>query len=58
MNQLWVADITYLRLGREFVFLAVVLDVYSRKAIGWALVLIILIIATLQVLLTKTGDEN
>jgi putative transposase len=37
MNQLWVADITYLRLGREFVFLAVVLDVYSRKVVGWAL---------------------
>lgn len=37
MNQLWVADITYLRLRREFVFLAVVLDAFSRKAIGWAL---------------------
>jgi putative transposase len=37
INQLWVADITYLRLGREFVYLAVVLDVFSRKVIGWAL---------------------
>lgn len=37
MDQLWVADITYLRLRREFVFLAVVLDAFSRKAIGWAL---------------------
>jgi len=37
MNQLWVADITYLRLRGEFVFLAVVLDAFSRKAIGWAL---------------------
>ena len=37
INQLWVADITYLRLGREFVFLAVVLDVFSRKVVGWAL---------------------
>lgn len=36
-NQLWVADITYLRLGREFVYLAVVLDVYSRRVVGWAL---------------------
>jgi transposase InsO family protein len=30
-NQLWVADITYIRLVREFVYLAVVLDVFSRK---------------------------
>ena len=37
VNQLWVADITYIRLRVEFVFLAVVLDRYSRKAIGWAL---------------------
>jgi len=37
INQLWVADITYIRLRREFVFLAVVIDRYSRKAIGWAL---------------------
>jgi transposase InsO family protein len=37
INQLWVADITYIRLRTEFVFLAVVLDRFSRKAIGWAL---------------------
>jgi len=37
VNQLWVADITYIRLRSEFVFLAVVIDRYSRKAIGWAL---------------------
>jgi putative transposase len=37
MNQLWVADITYLRLGREFVYLAVLLDVFSRRVVGWAL---------------------
>ena len=36
-NQIWVADITYIRLAREFVYLAVVLDMYSRKVIGWAL---------------------
>ena len=35
-NQLWVADITYLRLLEEFVFLAVILDAFSRRAIGWA----------------------
>lgn len=37
INQLWVADITYVRLLHEFVFLAVVLDVYSRRCIGWAM---------------------
>lgn len=37
INQLWVADITYVRLWREFVFLAVLLDVYSRRCIGWAM---------------------
>ncbi|MDQ2773450.1 MAG: IS3 family transposase [Acidobacteriota bacterium] len=37
INQLWVANITYLRLRREFVYLAVVLDVYSRRMVGWAL---------------------
>jgi transposase InsO family protein len=37
VNQLWVADITYIRLRSEFVYLAVVIDRYSRKAVGWAL---------------------
>jgi transposase InsO family protein len=37
LNQLWVADITYIRLELEFVFLAVILDAYSRRVIGWAL---------------------
>ena len=37
VNQLWRADITYIRLLEEFVFLAVVLDAFSRRAIGWAL---------------------
>lgn len=36
-NQLWVADITYIQLGSEFVYLAVVLDVWSRRVIGWKL---------------------
>ena len=36
INQLWVADITYIQLGREFVYLAVVLDGFSRKVVGWA----------------------
>jgi transposase InsO family protein len=37
INQLWVADITYVRLNREFVYLAVVLDRFSRRVVGWAL---------------------
>ena len=37
LNQLWVAALTYIRLAREFVYLAVVLDAYSRRCIGWAL---------------------
>jgi putative transposase len=37
IDQLWVADITYIRLEIEFVYLAVILDAYSRRAIGWAL---------------------
>lgn len=37
INQLWVADITYVRLQQEFIFLAVILDVYSRRVVGWSL---------------------
>ena len=36
-NQLWVADITYIPTGRGFLFLAVVLDVWSRRIVGWAM---------------------
>ena len=36
LDQLWVADITYVRLLEEFAFLAVVLDAFSRRVIGWA----------------------
>jgi len=36
-NQLWVADITYVRLGEAFVYLAVILDAFSRKVVGWAI---------------------
>jgi hypothetical protein len=36
-NQLWIADITYVRLKAEFVYLAVVLDAFSRKVVGWSL---------------------
>jgi putative transposase len=37
INQLWVADITYIRLREAFVYLAVILDSFSRKVVGWAL---------------------
>lgn len=37
INQLWVADITYIRLRGEFAYLAVVLDAFSRKVVGWEL---------------------
>ena len=37
LDQLWVADITYVRLREEFAYLAVVLDAFSRRLIGWAL---------------------
>ena len=36
-NQLWVADITYVRLAEAFVYLAVILDAWSRRVVGWAL---------------------
>jgi len=37
LDQLWVADITYVRLQREFIYLAVILDVYSRRVVGWSI---------------------
>jgi len=35
INQLWVADITYIQLPKEFIYLAVIIDVISRRCIGW-----------------------
>jgi transposase-like protein len=37
INQLWVADITYIRMSEAFVYLAVVLDAFSRRVVGWAM---------------------
>jgi len=37
LNQVWVSDITYIRLGRQFIYLAVILDAYSRGVRGWHL---------------------
>jgi putative transposase len=36
-DQIWVADITYVHLAKAFAYLAVILDAFSRKAVGWAL---------------------
>ena len=36
-NQLWISDLTYIRLGHEFIYLTVVLDACSRRCLGWAL---------------------
>ena len=36
VNQLWVSDITYVRLQHEFIYVAVILDVYSRRVVGWS----------------------
>ena len=52
INQLWVADITYIRLQTEFVYLAVILDGFSRKVVGWALE------RTLATRLTKAALEQ
>ena len=51
IDQLWVADITYVRLREEFVYLAIVLDAFSRLVVGWAMadhLLASLAIAALQ----------
>jgi putative transposase len=37
IDQLWVADFTYIRLAQQFLYLAVVLDAFSRKVVGWSL---------------------
>jgi putative transposase len=37
VNHLWVADLTYIRLRGSFVYLAVILDLFSRRVVGWAL---------------------
>lgn len=57
-NQLWVADITYIRLAEEFVYVAVVLDAYSRLVIGWAIERTLeakLAVSALQLALDKRG---
>jgi transposase InsO family protein len=58
INQLWIADITYIRLEAEFIYLAVVIDAFSRRVIGWALDRTIeddLALAALRVALEQRG---
>ena len=60
INQLWVADITYIRLRVEFIYLAVVLDAFSRRVIGWALGRTLearLAVAALQMALTERKPQ-
>jgi putative transposase len=58
INQLWVADITYIRLQREFVYLAVVLDAYSRKVVGWELDKTLAVRLPLTALLGALADRK
>ena len=54
IDQLWVADITYVRMSEEFAYLAIILDAFSRRVIGWALethMLASLVIAALEMAL-------
>jgi putative transposase len=50
VNQLWIADITYVRLSEEFIYLAVVLDAFSRRVIGWGLAVHLRAILALEAL--------
>jgi transposase InsO family protein len=61
VNQLWIADITYIRLEAEFVYLAVVLDAFSRRVIGWALDRTLeakLTVAALQMALSRRSGRT
>ena len=56
-DQVWVCDITYIRLSREFIFLAVVMDVFTRSIRGWNLSRSLDISLTLQALLQALEDR-
>jgi transposase InsO family protein len=58
INQLWVADITYIRLQSEFVYLAVVLDVFSRKVVGWALERTLKTVLVVEALQRAIGERQ
>ena len=58
LDQLWVADLTYIRLELEFVYLAVILDAFSRRVIGWALDRMLEATLTLQALRMALGRRR
>ena len=58
LDQLWVADLTYIRLELEFVYLAVILDAFSRRVIGWALDRMLEAPLTLQALRMALGQRR
>jgi transposase InsO family protein len=60
IDQLWVADITYVRMREEFAYLAIVLDAFSRRVVGWALethMLTSLVIAALEMAIAARRPE-
>ena len=58
LNQLWVADITYVRLNEEFVYLAVVLDAHSRRVVGWAMERHLCTLLALRALKMALAERN
>jgi transposase InsO family protein len=61
INQVWVADITYIRILTGFVFLAVILDIFSRRVVGWALSKLIdhvLTVAALKMAVQKRNPPH
>jgi len=58
VNQLWVADITYIRMSEAFVYLAVVLDGFSRRVVGWAMADHLRAELALSALEMATGNRN
>lgn len=58
LNQLWLADITYIRLRQEFIYLAALLDAFSRKVVGWALGKTLSTRLTLEALAKAIADRQ
>jgi putative transposase len=58
VNQLWVADITYIRMSEAFVYLAVVLDGFSRRVVGWAMAEHLRAELALSALAMALGDRH
>src|SRR5215203_920993 len=60
-NQLWVADITYIPTGTGTLYLAVVLDIWSRRVIGWAMATHLrtsLVVAALDMAITQRRPQG